>query len=213
MKVKALLATAAAVATVAFGAATTASADSKPGIWSGAYLGVNAGYGWNKFVASSIGSSTIDGKGFLGGVHGGYNWQSSSLVYGIEGDYDFSNVKGSTSGTSGGVTVDTRVKSLGSLRGRVGVIVSPQMLVFGTAGYGFGRASVNAVATAGGASASGSSSGSIKGLVIGGGLEYKMMHNVSLRGDLSRYFSKTDGGSPVSTPSTVIRTGLTYHIN
>src|SRR4029077_6586553 len=42
-------------------------------------------------------SSSQDGAGVLGGVTAGYNWQLSSLVYGIEGDWSSTGVRATAS--------------------------------------------------------------------------------------------------------------------
>src|SRR5882672_9624928 len=72
--------------------------------WTGAYIGVNAGYAWGDseaatttlspppayFAASSVpaiaaaGAQTINPNGFTGGGQLGYNWQMGSSVFGLE---------------------------------------------------------------------------------------------------------------------------------
>ncbi len=55
--------------------------------WTGAYVGINGGYGFN-------GSNGADGWTAGGTV--GYNWQSGGpLVWGIEGDLNWSDINGS----------------------------------------------------------------------------------------------------------------------
>ena len=46
-------------------------------------------------TASAVGSGNIDPRGWLGGIQGGYNWQSRSMVWGIEGDIQASGQRGS----------------------------------------------------------------------------------------------------------------------
>src|SRR5690606_35764869 len=41
-----------------------------------------------------VGADRFSIDGFVGGVHAGYNWQNDSFVYGIEGDLDYTNLKG-----------------------------------------------------------------------------------------------------------------------
>ena len=62
-------------------------------------------------------------SGFVGGLQIGKNWQAGKIVYGIEGDL-------SLSGTDG-------IDWVGTLRGRLGYLVNPSILVYGTAGLGF----------------------------------------------------------------------------
>jgi len=92
----------------------------------------------------------IDASGFNGGVHVGYNFQPSNVVFGIEGDYDWSGMDGSGDGLitpkagtlRPGQTLDDsdqflRVNSefdyLASSRGRLG-ITSGAFLLYGTVG-------------------------------------------------------------------------------
>src|SRR5437588_11582233 len=49
--------------------------------WAGPYLGGNIGYAWG-----SIGNNGARPSGFVGGVQGGYNWQSGPVVFGLEAD-------------------------------------------------------------------------------------------------------------------------------
>jgi outer membrane immunogenic protein len=111
-----VLATFGLFATVAVADGTAArigSADyyELPSIWSGLYGGVNLGY-----------ADSNHDNGFAGGVQLGYNWQASQIVYGVEGDL---SVVGANS-----------VDWLASARGRVGYLIDPRLLVYGTAGLG-----------------------------------------------------------------------------
>ena len=70
----------------------------------------------------------VDTDGFVGGVFAGYNLQNGLFVYGIEGDVGYSGVKGDN-----GIT-ETKSGFEGSLRGRMGVAVTDDVLLYGTAG-------------------------------------------------------------------------------
>ena len=68
--------------------------------WSGLYVGGTVGYGtgtslWDYAAISPFATVDAQPKGMLYGVTLGYNWQAGSFVYGIEGDYSFSNINGS----------------------------------------------------------------------------------------------------------------------
>jgi len=72
--------------------------------WSGGYIGANAGYGWGNGDAVDLGDDFFDEDfgqthdvrtdGFIGGVQVGYNWQSSSFVYGIEANLGYLGLDG-----------------------------------------------------------------------------------------------------------------------
>src|SRR5262245_13031068 len=113
-----------------------------PSIWRGVYGGVHAGFGWSG-----------DADGAVGGAQAGYNWQSQQYVYGIEADVSLSDigVSGSATGCQpmvGCITVsaDASIDWLATIRGRFGVLVQPNLLLYGTAGlaivHGEGHASV-----------------------------------------------------------------------
>lgn len=94
--------------------------------WAGPYAGVNLGYGFSGKTQNSLTDQKTDG--FVGGLFGGYNWQSDNFVYGVEGDIGYSGIKGEDRGvkSKGGVE--------GSLRARLGYAVTPEILLYGTAG-------------------------------------------------------------------------------
>ncbi len=56
--------------------------------WSGFYIGANGGGGMgtgsSAFAIGAVPFATVSNSlsGALGGVHGGYNWQSGAVVYG-----------------------------------------------------------------------------------------------------------------------------------
>jgi outer membrane immunogenic protein len=110
-----LLAGAAIVALVAAGPALAADLPLKapPPVvaawnWSGFYIGGHGGYGWGHDAQTDVNDPFFTGKfpginvpgfdpkGYLGGVQAGANWQTGSIVAGLEGDISFTNIKGSS---------------------------------------------------------------------------------------------------------------------
>jgi opacity protein-like surface antigen len=140
--------------------------------WTGFYFGVNGGYGWDPtnvnfdpgtfgaivfapgFVPTSgapIGLS-VHPKGWLGGVHAGYNWQAATWVYGLEADFDAANINGSTAvpfsvvgkefgdaaAINGNLGLTQKIDSLGTIRGRLGWAANTA-LFYVTGGAGWAR--------------------------------------------------------------------------
>ena len=69
--------------------------------WSGFYISGNIGIGLARdrsaFSVGGVPFATADTAAFgaVGGAQAGYNWQFGALVLGAEGDFDWSNLKGS----------------------------------------------------------------------------------------------------------------------
>ncbi len=113
------------------------------------------------------GSRGLSQNGFLGGAQIGYNYQwGTNIVLGIEADIQGSGVRGSSQvigaanstttllGLSydqsgvGSTTVDAGLDYLGTVRGRVGYLIRPNMLIYGTGGFAYGEAYSHVTQTA-----------------------------------------------------------------
>ena len=94
--------------------------------WSGSYAGVSIGYGFSG-EADATGNKIATG-GFLSGAFVGYNHQMENFVLGAEGDLGYSGVEGENAATL--------VKNAfeGSLRARLGYVLTPEILLYATAG-------------------------------------------------------------------------------
>ena len=138
--------------------------------------------------------------GFLGGVQAGYNYQfSSSLVAGLEADIQGTNLRQDRSSTltAGGVfdpfwvtttAVSDRLDYIGTVRGRLGVLPTPNLLLYSTGGLAYGgvRSSTqiafdNTGFGAPTGSGAGSYSGTRFGYAVGGGGEWKFSRNWSAK--------------------------------
>jgi outer membrane immunogenic protein len=168
--------------------------------WSGFYVGVNGGYGWNDDgpAAGITYSSPVTGfagtsggfrpKGGFGGGQIGYNWQQNQVVFGVEADIQGSNIKDSFNVTvpsnSGplGVVAAENVNYFGTVRGRVGYAWD-QTLIYGTGGFAYGGVKDSFLLTNGGATAllAGSSVG--YGFAAGAGVEYHFTPAWSVKGE------------------------------
>lgn len=98
--------------------------------WSGPYAGVSLNYGFSSEVEGVVDdtATSIDTDGFGGSAFGGWNWQNGAFVYGLEADIGAYGARGDNGAVEARTTVD------GSVRGRVGVAVTDDVLVYGTAG-------------------------------------------------------------------------------
>ena len=129
--------------------------------WTGFYLGLNAGGAWGRSSWDGFAVNT-DPSGFMIGVTAGYNWQGASpMVFGLEGDFDWSTVKGSVA--CAGTTCETKNTWFGTVRGRVGYAFD-RIMPYVTGGLAFGNIEAKPVALAG------ASSGNA-GWTIGAGVE------------------------------------------
>jgi outer membrane immunogenic protein len=123
--------------------------------WSGLYLGAHAGYGWghdpftDTVFAGKAPLLGINSRGGVWGFHAGANWQDGAVVGGLEIDISGTGIKGSSSVSStitlGATTIATtttrtdKFDGLGSVRARLGYLVTPNLLVYGTGGLAWTR--------------------------------------------------------------------------
>jgi outer membrane immunogenic protein len=141
--------------------------------WTGFYLGINGGGGWGQSQWDGVDKFDISG-GLIGGTIG-YNWQmAGQWVLGIEGDVDWSNIRGTTTVLCA-AGCETQNRWLATARGRVGYAFD-RFLPFLTAGIAFG----DIVATRPGFPAGTATSA---GWTVGGGIEVGVVSNVSLKAE------------------------------
>lgn len=162
--------------------------------WTGFYVGGNGGYGWSSGTSNSVitggllNGATSTGSGNMsGGIAGGqigFNWQSGSFVFGVEGDYQWSGQKKTkTFGCGIGCTISetSGIDSFGTARARVGAAFD-RVLVYATGGAAWTSASDALNASAGGITANLlSASGNKVGWTIGAGLEAALIDNWSAK--------------------------------
>lgn len=232
--------------------------------WTGFYIGGNVGYGWDNRSTDISATSTDpalapalaailaagsypaslspSAKGAIGGGQVGYNWQVASQgLIGLEADLQASGIKGSASQilspagfdtTSTGVT--RSIDWFGTVRGRLGVLVTPQWLLYATGGFAYGQANSSFTTTdltggcvaQGTLCAAGSSSGIRTGWTAGAGAEAMLTPNWSVKAE---YLYVDLGSSTLSIPSSTIspivfsastsyreqiaRVGVNYHFD
>ncbi len=181
--------------------------------WTGIYVGGQIGYAWgtsNTHLGDNFGdyvSFSTNNSGVIGGAHVGYNLQLSQFVVGLEGDVDGSSLSKSISNTAliDGVLVPTTISGntqcQGSIRGRVGYALD-RVLLYATGGVAF--AGINgSISTPFGYD---SASTTRVGWTVGGGLEYAITNNWSVRAE---YRYAQFGHSTVYANNSFVLPGLT----
>lgn len=126
---------------------------SQPGSWTGWYIG------------GQLGGGVGNNNGFIGGGTLGYNLQSQQLVWGIETDFSGASLDGTR----------TDLDWLWTLRGRLGVPLSGNILPYVTAGLAVGDVD----ATVAGFSVAETNAG----WTVGGGLEIELSRNWTIKGE------------------------------
>jgi outer membrane immunogenic protein len=185
--------------------------------WTGFYVGLNAGYGWgnsswnNTTTAATTGDFKTSGA-LVGGTFG-YNYQTGTWVWGLEGDIDVSSIKGTETTFCGVPGCETKNTWLGTARGRLGYAGWNSWLPFFTGGAAFGDIKMTTPVST-------SQSTTNIGWTLGGGVEYAFMGPWSakleyLYVDLGK--GKCDigtcgGGSSFESPfrANIVRLGLNY---
>jgi outer membrane immunogenic protein len=135
--------------------------------WSGFYVGANGGGGWGTSNWDSAGGFNLSG-GVIGGT-AGVNWQLGHAVLGLEGDVDWSNLKGSSTSTLCPAGCTTSNDWLATVRGRAGYAFD-RFLPYVTGGLAVGdvKASTPAFSVATQTNA---------GWTAGGGVELALTNN------------------------------------
>lgn len=178
--------------------------------WTGFYIGANGGYGVsnnpfainaaNTNAAFLTGSGAVpaslktDQMGAFGGGQAGYNQQFGAWVVGIETDFQYGNIKGSDSHAlavapfSLTTIASTSTDYWGTTRARFGFAGFERTLIYATGGLAYGHViSQSSVNLSGPAPIVGSAMGTDDafklGYALGGGVEYAIMKNLSIKAE------------------------------
>ena len=184
---------------------------------------------------NGLGSQNLSTRGLELGLEGGYDWRvGGAYVLGVAGDVNWSNLSGSVSsaGTLAGLgfpyTMSQRLTSdwRGSARLRAGVTPLDNLLLYATGGLAYGTpvapAAINSLVPAFFGSQS-SSAGTAIGWAAGGGVEFAVTNNWSIKGE---YLYASLGSKSVTYNTTILpvavadktgehtaRVGVNYHFN
>ena len=209
-------------------------------------------------ILPPIGSGSTNDANLRGGVFGGqigYNWQTSNWVFGLETDAQWTGQRGSANFLCGGTVtggvclpgltflpvgalgtaavVDQNLEWFGTFRGRLGVTVTPSVLLYATGGAAYGTIKTD-VALAGFTpngtpiSIAGSSSNSRLGWTVGAGIEAMFASNWSAKLEYLYVDLGTVSSSAVLSTGTgigigaslnsritdsIVRAGINYHFS
>ncbi len=176
--------------------------------WSGFYVGINAGYG---FATSDWSDPAISmsPKGFLAGGTIGYNLQTGTWVWGLEGDVDYTGMKDTNDSCVPG-SCATKASWMGTARGRIGYAGWNNFLPYITGGGAFAGLKAS--------SALGDVSKTQFGWTAGAGLEYAFMSNWSAKfeylytdfGSFDCSACSASGTDTVDFKANLVRAGINY---
>ncbi len=169
--------------------------------------------------------------GVVGGYYGGYNYQvNPSIVIGYESDFSGTSLTGNNNGASSynfypspltpnGVLIPVSpfngsklsLTWLGTVRGRVGWLFTPSLLVYGTGGFAYGETNPF------------SFSGTATGWTAGGGVEWMFAPNWSAKVEYLHAQLSGGGGNNGwgwnavannnSLNLNLVRAGVAYHFD
>lgn len=163
--------------------------------WTGFYAGVFGSIGaadFELFPAGIPASFLSTGRGALGGVQVGYDYQIDSFVLGAVADIALSGVEGRAS-FGGLLEYTSRLHYLGTVRARAGFLPTDDLLVYAHGGFAYGRSTPSL--NGGGGPTPGFVATNRTGWTIGAGLEYAVTENISLQTE----YAYTDLGAPTVT--------------
>lgn len=155
----------------------------------GVKVGVQAGWEQrqiNEVVLTPPNNARISdkSKGLTYGGFVGYDAQLGSVVLGVEADFAPSG-KTLRSAFASGTSVELDSKWTASVSARAGVTLTPKLLAYGRVGYDLNRYRINGNA-AGNTTPLATQKATGSGLLYGGGLEYAVDENASLRVEYRR---------------------------
>ena len=168
-------------------------------------------------------------KGVIGGGQIGYNWQfATQAVFGLEADFQGSGLKGSDDQVFSPALFDATSTDLtksiewyGTVRGRIGFLVAPQWLLYGTGGFAYGQTKTSFTTTdatagcipGGTLCAAGATSSVRTGWTAGAGVEVQFTPNWSMKAEyLYMDLGTVAMNIPTSTiPAISFATSTAYH--
>lgn len=170
--------------------------------WTGYYVGGNIGAvtlnnqvdhydaGFGCWWSCSL-RFTDNASGVIGGFQVGYNWQTGSIVYGIETDLSLASVRTSRFAFGTDYEQNVDISAIGTLRARVGVLVSPTLLAYLTGGLAYAKVRDHVHDNSDPSVQVWDNNGWLFGWTIGGGVEYAMNPRWTLKLEALYYALQT----------------------
>ncbi len=153
--------------------------------WNGFYIGGELGGAWaNGTVTDSLFglNASTSHNGFIGGGVVGFNYQTSNnIVFGVEGDFDWTSLSATGNGIPtqiGTLQASASTDWVSSLAGRIG-IAADRMLFYVKGGGGWVKNTATITNLTTGASVSASNNNN--GWLFGGGVEWAFATNWSTK--------------------------------
>jgi outer membrane immunogenic protein len=139
--------------------------------WTGVYVGLNGGYGWSRGDIKAVPgdpnsqavgagqqnvpllSASQNASGWLAGAQAGYDWQFATRgVVGIEADIAAADLKSSASAPTviffgsepAAFAANRSIDRVGTVRGRIGLLATPDLLLYATGGFAYGKVNESA---------------------------------------------------------------------
>jgi len=189
--------------------------------WAGPYIGVNVGYGLGRSSdTSGLGaagtilftdSQVANMNGVLGGAQIGYDFRMENWLVGLEADLQGASQTSNHSYTCpAGVcaapalsalsaTLNEKLNLFGTVRARAGILVTPTVLFYGTAGLAYGQIESNSTLLG-----SSRQTNFQPGWTAGGGVETIVADNWSVKVEyLYMDLGRASGTNPSSITSVV----------
>jgi outer membrane immunogenic protein len=159
---------------------------------------------------AGLAPSELNTKGSLAGGQIGYNWQVGGVVWGIETDFDGTHISGSAIRNSNNPVIgfppfsiqtnflgSQSLDTFGTLRGRIGWTPFDRNLLYATAGLAYGHASadvgISQIEVRGDTftASGGTAAKTLSGWTIGGGWEWGLAANWSIKTEYLYYDLET----------------------
>jgi len=160
--------------------------------WTGCYLGGHGGGGRGMNEQQPFGGLSFNANhdsGWMAGVQGGCDYQTGSLVVGLEGQFDWADMKDTSAtfppggGGGAGFLLTTKLDRMATATGRIGYAFD-RVLFYAKGGAAFAHFNHTMTMTDFAAlSVDFVGSRNVAGFVVGGGIEYALLPNVTLKAE------------------------------